>query len=142
MGLLRYLPRLRRAAAANRNDHLQRYLDATFRYCSVVLIALIISAIMRDEPVLRGEYSNWKDTGCELHILCLECPFPYCLEEKQYGKQQVRLNLRASEMRNMMLHGNGIQAVADTFGVSIRTVQRHMKRMLQAGDDEDMPIAM
>ncbi|MFA5401202.1 MAG: helix-turn-helix domain-containing protein [Dehalococcoidia bacterium] len=83
---------------------------------------------MRDVPVLPGEYSNWKDTGCELHSLCLECPFPRCLEEKPRGKQRARLKLRALAMRKMRRNGNGVRDVARAFGVSVRTVQREMKR--------------
>jgi len=71
---------------------------------------------------------NWKDTGCGLHSLCLECPFPRCLEEKPRGKQQARLKLRALAMRNMRHSGNSVRDVAKAFGVSIRTVQREMKR--------------
>ena len=83
---------------------------------------------MRDVPVLPGEYSNWKDTGCELFPLCLECPFPRCLEEQPRGKQQTRLKLRAFAMRKMRLSGVGVRTVAMAFGVSVRTVQREMKR--------------
>ncbi|MFA5078398.1 MAG: transposase family protein [Dehalococcoidia bacterium] len=83
---------------------------------------------MRDVPILPGEYSNWKDTGCELHPLCLECPFPRCLEEKPRGKQQTRLKMRAYAMRKMRLSGVSVRTVARAFGVSVRTVQREMKR--------------
>lgn len=83
---------------------------------------------MRDVPILPGEYSNWKDTGCELHSLCLECPFPRCLEEKPRGKQRLRLKTRASAMRKMRRSGISVRVVAMAFGVSVRTVQREMKR--------------
>jgi len=75
---------------------------------------------MRDVPVLPGEYSNWKDTGCEL--------YPLCLEEQPRGKQQTRLKLRAYAIRKMRLSGVGVRTVAMAFGVSVRTVQREMKR--------------
>lgn len=82
---------------------------------------------MRDVPVLSGEDSNWKDTGCELHSHCLDCPFTRCLEDKPRGKQQARLKLRASAMRKMR-RSNSVHEVAMAFGVCIRTVQREMKR--------------
>jgi hypothetical protein len=88
-----------------------------------------IIGFMRDVPVLQGEYSNWKDSGCELHSLCLECPFPRCLEEKARGKQRMRLKLRASAMRKMRRRGNSVRIVALFFGMSVRTIQREMKRM-------------
>jgi hypothetical protein len=50
------------------------------------------------------------------------------MEEKPRGKQQARLKLRALAMRKMRRKGNGVRAVAKTFGVSVRTVQREMKR--------------
>ena len=61
-------------------------------------------------------------------ILCLECPFPRCLEEKPRGKQRARLKMRALAMRKMRRNGNGVRDVAKAFGVSVRTVQREMKR--------------
>ena len=83
---------------------------------------------MRDVPVLPGEYSNWKDTGCELHSHCLDCPFPQCLEVKPRGKQRMRLKLRASAIKKMRRSGIGVQEVARAFSVCERTVQREMKR--------------
>ena len=88
----------------------------------------IIDCIMRDIPILPGEYSNWKDTGCELHPKCLECPLSRCMEEKTRGRQQTRLNRRSLAMMKMRKNGNGVHAVAMTFGVSVRTVQRSVKK--------------
>jgi len=50
------------------------------------------------------------------------------LEEKPRGKQQIRLKLRALAMRKMRRSGNGVRVVAKVFGVSVRTVQREVKR--------------
>jgi transposase len=44
------------------------------------------------------------------------------------GKQHVRLRLRASAMKKMRHSGIGVKEVAKVFGVSIRTVQREMKK--------------
>jgi len=43
--------------------------------------------------------------------------------------QQMRLKLRASAMKKMRHSGIGVKEVAMAFGVSIRTVQREMKRV-------------
>jgi IS30 family transposase len=40
------------------------------------------------------------------------------------------LKLRAIEMRKMRRSGNGVRAVAKAFGVSVRTVQREMRRRI------------
>jgi transposase-like protein len=65
-----------------------------------------------------------------MHSLCLECPYSRCLEEKPRGKQRMSLKLRAIAMRKMRRSGNGVRTVAKAFGVSIRTVQREMKRRI------------
>jgi len=96
---------------------------------------------MKNEPVLPGEYSNWKDTGCEIQPLCLKCPLPHCLEDKAGGKKQMKLNLRAADMRQMRLSGECVQAVADAFGVSIRTVHRELKREGNPEDEITVPTA-
>jgi transposase len=53
------------------------------------------------------------------------------LEVKPRGKQQMRLKLRASAMRKMRQSGSRVRAVAKAFGVSIRTVQREMRRRVK-----------
>jgi len=40
----------------------------------------------------------------------------------------MRLKLRASAMRKMRRSGVGVSVVAMAFGVSVRTIQREMKR--------------
>jgi IS30 family transposase len=40
----------------------------------------------------------------------------------------MRLKERALEIRKMRRNGNGVQIVAKFFGVSVRTVQREVKR--------------
>jgi hypothetical protein len=82
---------------------------------------------MRDDPRLQGEDSNWKDTGCEFHPHCLDCPLEVCAEMKPRGPQQRRLQLRAAAMKKMRRRGNGVHEVATAFGVCVRTVQREMK---------------
>jgi transposase len=44
------------------------------------------------------------------------------------GSQQMRLKLRASAMKKMRRSGIGVHEAAKAFGVSVRTVQREMKR--------------
>ena len=77
----------------------------------------------------QGKKSNGTDTGCEFCPRCLECPFEDCLDSIPRGMQQMRLKLRASAMKKMRHSGIGVKEVAMAFGVSIRTVQREMKRV-------------
>jgi transposase-like protein len=73
--------------------------------------------------------SNGTDTGCEFCPRCLECTFEECLDSIPRGMQQMRLKLRASAIKKMRHSGIGVKEVAKAFGVSIRTVQREMKRI-------------
>ena len=67
---------------------------------------------------------EWKDSGCDLHPACLECPLPRCIEEEPGGKQRRRLQSRAEHMAEMRRRGSSTGQIALAFGVSMRTVQR------------------
>ena len=73
------------------------------------------------------EYANWRDGGCDLSPACLECPLPRCVEEVARGRQKRRLAERAAAMRRMR-RGRSVREVAAAFSVSVRTVQRELRR--------------
>jgi hypothetical protein len=74
------------------------------------------------------EYVNWKDGGCDLHPACLECPLPHCIEEQPRGRQKRRLDGRGDAMALMVGKGNTVREIAAAYEVSVRTVQRALKR--------------
>ena len=78
-----------------------------------------ILAVVRD-PVLP----NYPDNGCAVYPVCLECPLPYCIEEKPYGEQNVRLLKRAVEVDNLYKQGMSIRQLSTHFNISQRTVRR------------------
>ena len=67
---------------------------------------------------------NWKDTGCEIHDACLDCPRDKCIEDEPRGRQRMRMSSRASKMVMLRARGRSVKDIARIFEVSIRTVQR------------------
>jgi DNA-binding NarL/FixJ family response regulator len=67
---------------------------------------------------------NWKDTGCELYISCLNCPRERCIEDEPRGRQKMRLSRRSMNMIALKEKGKTAGEIARIFEVSIRTVQR------------------
>ena len=78
---------------------------------------------------LPPEYCRYRDEGCELAAACLECPFPRCLLEEPRGRQRWLKNSRDREMNRMHQEGWGVKDIAANFEVSLRTVQRALKRV-------------
>jgi len=74
------------------------------------------------------EYVNWKDEGCDLHPACLECPLLHCIEEQPRGRQKRRLDVRSDAMLMMKGGGSTVREIAAAYQVSIRTVQRSLRR--------------
>lgn len=75
---------------------------------------------------------EWQDEGCELYPRCLECPLEKCVEEEPRLRQRVRLEMRAERMRELKARGKSTAEIARIFGVSVRTVQRALKRVRAA----------
>ena len=71
---------------------------------------------------------EWRDRGCELFPACLNCPLPRCVEEEPRGQQRLRMEARKRRMAEMRVGGKTIREIARLFGVSIRTVQRALRR--------------
>ena len=77
------------------------------------------------------EYANWRDTGCELHSSCLECPLPHCIEERPRGRQKRWLESRAEGMQSLAAAGHTVREIAAVYEVSRRTVQRELHRKVK-----------
>ena len=68
----------------------------------------------------------YKDTGCPFYPKCLECPFPYCLEDK------IPLILAANrrvETRELAKQGLTIAEIAKTIGRSEKTIGRYLDKV-------------
>ena len=80
---------------------------------------------------LLPEHYHYRDEGCDLARSCLKCPFASCVYEESGGKRRMLKRLRAREMATLFTSkGRRIKELADTFGVSRRTVQRALKLAL------------
>ena len=67
---------------------------------------------------------KYPDTGCEVAPSCLSCPLEVCIHDS-HGQAKVRLR----DTRIVKMDGTD-REIADTVGVSVRTVYRARKRVL------------
>ena len=78
---------------------------------------------------LLPEHCTYLDEGCEFAISCLNCPFPNCIMEQPGGKQRWLNELRDKEIvRLSATKGSRTIELAQRFGISLRTVQRILRR--------------
>ena len=63
------------------------------------------------------------DEGCEFHARCLDCPFPICIKEETGGGSARSLH-NAVRVRELSEAGKDYQEIANTLGISGRTVLR------------------
>ena len=81
-----------------------------------------------DTKDLLPEQIRYKDEGCDLANSCLHCPYKECIYDKPGGKRHWMKEERSTEMIRLHLReGKTVKELADTFGVSKRTVQRALK---------------
>jgi hypothetical protein len=82
-----------------------------------------------EKPDSLPEHCDYRDEGCELAISCLNCPFTICILDQPGGKQRWRKRLRDTEIiRLFSSEGKKTGELAQRFGVSLRTVQRVLRR--------------
>ncbi len=93
------------------------------------------------EVDLPPEYCRYHDEGCELANSCLNCPFPRCVYELPRGRQRWLKRQRDKEIvRLFAIEGKEIQELAQSFSVSLRTVQRALKNNLSASSAPSSPL--
>ncbi|MBE0481555.1 MAG: hypothetical protein IBX68_11325 [Dehalococcoidia bacterium] len=74
------------------------------------------------------ERFDYRDEGCELYPLCLECPLPYCRHDRLAGRR-TKTRLRDDELlKQRRRESKSVAELAESFGVSKRTVQRIIRR--------------
>jgi len=75
------------------------------------------------------EFTPYQDDGCEVSPSCLECPLPRCKHDDPDWYRRMRLNSRdARVLEAQRRDGKSPAQLARQFGVSLRTVQRIMRR--------------
>jgi len=79
-------------------------------------------------PRVRGdslpEKTGYHDDGCEIHPHCLTCPLPRCRYDEPGGLKGMLNGLRDREIVALKSRGVAVEEIANTFGVSRRTVFR------------------
>ena len=79
---------------------------------------------------LPPEYCQYLDEGCEFSAQCLNCRLPVCVYDEPGGKQRLLKRRRALEMARLHRQENKtVRNLASIFGVSVRTVQRALRRV-------------
>lgn len=74
------------------------------------------------------EYTAYSDTGCDLYPSCLTCPLPRCRYEEPGGAAaMLRTGRDANILRLADREGLTVDQLAETFGVSRRTIFRVLR---------------
>jgi len=84
-------------------------------------------AEFRSSPPSPYEFVNWRDTGCELHPSCLNCPEETCIYDEPRG-MQVRRKLARTLQALSLVRSEGltVEEVAQVMQCSPRTIQRYL----------------
>ena len=70
------------------------------------------------------EHTRYRDDGCEVSPSCLTCPLPRCRYDEPGGLRGLVNSYRDGQMLELRLKGAPVEALAERFGVSRRTVFR------------------
>jgi hypothetical protein len=70
------------------------------------------------------ESTRYRDEGCDISESCLSCPLPRCRYEEPGGLRALLNEQRDRQIVQLRLKGVPVDALADHFGVSRRTVFR------------------
>lgn len=81
----------------------------------------------KKDPTPR--YRQYPDRGCFLYPSCLSCPLPKCFFELTLAEKRRLLGRgKSDEIIERLAKGEDIEAIARALGVSVRTIQRAVKR--------------
>ena len=88
-----------------------------------------------DEPMPRvrrdmlPDGADYRDTGCDLAASCLQCPFDRCKYDKHGGGYRLSVEQRDREIALLRRDYEApLTLLAHTYGVSLRTVKRALRR--------------
>jgi len=80
---------------------------------------------------LPPEYCHYRDEGCEFADSCLNCPLSKCIYDEPGGRQRWLKRQRDRQIvRLFTVEGKKAKELALMFGLSLRTVQRALKKSL------------
>lgn len=75
------------------------------------------------------EYYHYEDTGCEVAPSCLSCPLPRCkYDDPVWFQRHRRMSRDLKVWSTMQSESLTVEAAADRFSVTVRTVFRIMRR--------------
>jgi hypothetical protein len=75
------------------------------------------------------DYCDYRDDGCALCPSCLRCTLPKCRHDVQAeGKRTARLLRDREILRQRKVHGKTVTELAQSYGLSKRTIQRIIRR--------------
>ncbi|WP_332445683.1 hypothetical protein [Dehalococcoides mccartyi] len=83
-----------------------------------------------EETDLLPELTSYPDQGCEFSKACLDCPLPVCVFDQPRGRQRWLKRQRDKEIVSLFQGGQDERELADRFRLSIRTIQRVLKKSL------------
>ena len=78
------------------------------------------------------EFTRYRDDGCDVNPSCLTCPLPRCRYDEPGGLTGLLNGLRDREIVALKSRGVAVEEIADTFGVSRRTVFRVLTEKYKA----------
>ena len=79
-------------------------------------------------PDSLPEAYPYRDQGCDLYPSCLACPLPACRYDQPRWSQRQSLRGRNRAILKAYREGQGVQALARSFGLSRRTIHRILRR--------------
>lgn len=83
----------------------------------------------------RSEYSRWQDDGCEVAPHCLNCPLPRCRYDEPSGLRSIERIRLHSGIIQARQEGLPVDAIAERFDVSRRSVFRVLKEQRESKRD-------
>ncbi len=82
------------------------------------------------------EFFHYEDTGCEVSSSCLDCPLPQCKHDDPIWYQRNRRLARDFQVITAMQSENlSVEAAAERFSVTVRTIFRIMQRCKNAAGE-------
>lgn len=87
------------------------------------------------------EYTDYRDTGCDLFPSCLNCPLPRCRYDEPGGAPALLRAGRDAAIVAAYRSGKRVDELARMFGISRRTVFRVLRAARAGGDENARGVA-